>query len=79
MNVVFPAQAEYSYFSADFTLKIIAYDISVCVSRARAPPLFVAVSGGVQMSRQTTLAVLALKNAFRTEIARWKRKYPILC
>ena len=33
MNVVFPAQAEYSYFSADFTLKIIAYDISVCVSR----------------------------------------------
>ena len=35
-NVVFPAQAEYSYFSADFRLKIflyysyiIAYDISV--------------------------------------------------
>ena len=35
-NVVFPAQAEYSYFSADFGLKtflyysqIIAYDISV--------------------------------------------------
>ena len=35
-NVVFPAQAEYSYFSTDFRLKIflyhsyiIAYDISV--------------------------------------------------
>ena len=34
-NVVFPAQAEYSYFSADFRLKmfsysyIIGYDISV--------------------------------------------------
>ena len=35
-NVVFPAQAEYSYFSADFrlkiflySLKIISYDISV--------------------------------------------------
>ena len=35
-NVVFPAQAEYSYFTADFRLKIflyyskiIAYDISV--------------------------------------------------
>ncbi len=36
-NLVFPAQAEYSYFSADFWLKaflyyslMIAYDISVC-------------------------------------------------
>ena len=35
-NIVFPAQAEYSYFSADFRLKIflyysyiIAYDISI--------------------------------------------------
>ena len=32
MNVVFPAQAEYSYFSADFRLKIFlhyAYDFFV--------------------------------------------------
>ena len=30
------------------------------------------------MSRQTTLGRFGLKKAFRTEIAGWKRKYPIL-
>ena len=28
-NVVFPAQAEYSYFSADFRLKIFLYGVSI--------------------------------------------------
>ena len=86
-NVVCPAQAEYSYFSADFRLKIllyysyiIAYDISVLefigVSITGYKCL---VSGSV--SRYTLqsarprcyvkqhLTVLALKKAFRTEIA----------
>ena len=66
-NVVFPAQAEYSYFSADFRLKtFLYYDISVleCIgdlnykcSVSISVSLFVAVSE-VKMSRQTTLSCL---------------------
>ena len=60
-NVVFPAQAEYSYFSADFRLKIflyysyiIAYDISIL----EYYKCLVSGSGSryiVHVSRQTTL------------------------
>ena len=61
-NVVFPAQAEYSYFSAEFRLKIflyysyiIAYDISVL-------EYYKCLVCGY-------LPVLALKKVFRREIA----------
>ena len=81
-NVVFPAQAEYSYFSADF----IAYDInykclvSRSVSRYIVHMLhrFSLQSARSRCHVKRHLAVLALKKAFRTEIAWWKRKYPIL-
>ena len=70
-NVVFPAQAEYSYFSADFRLKIflyysyiIAYDISVlkvfgiwmCVAlHCACAPPRFVAVSEAKMSRQTTL------------------------
>ena len=84
----FPAQAEYSYFSADFRLKIllhyslniIAYDISVlefigvsvtsvwCLDLYRVT-LCVSSVARPRCHVKQHLAVLALKKAFRTELA----------
>ena len=81
-SVVFPAQAEYSYFSADFMLKIIlyysyiiAYDISVLeyykclVSGSGLHYCACAPPSGRPICHvKQHLAVLALKKVFRREI-----------
>ena len=82
-NAVFPAQAEYSYFSVDFRPKIflysyiIAYDISVleyykCLVAGSGSRYTVHVlhpSARPICHVKQHLAVLALKKVFRREIA----------
>ena len=90
-NVVFPAQAEYSYFSANFRLKIllyysyiIAYDISVLeyykclVSGSGSRYIIVYVlHSEANMSRQTTLSRFGFEKSISQRNSVMETKYSI--